>query len=216
MLSSHACTTVYLNLGHVLFGYRGRGADRLQVGRRQRGGPLQRSTSRERREGAVEGASDLFEPENSSPGAVPTLQEQLELTPETHFCLSELYRLRANRGSGVHEHLNCDGWCHRDTPGSSRRHSDCHTRWSAGARSAGQRWPIHHLTGRSRNAFDSDIGAGLVRRHVVHLAASHFPRAPTLAAVPDSARQATLTVSVRGPSRAHRAASRSAGRRCGC
>lgn len=196
MLSSHARTPVYLNLGHILCGRCCCGADGLQVGRRQRRDPLQRSTPRERREGAVEGAADVLGSEDPSRTGA-TVEEQP--TPEAGSRLSKLRHLRADRRPGVYEHLDRDGGRHRDTCGSARRHRDCHARWSAGAWGACQRGSVHDLSSRSRNAFDSDVGTGFKRRHRVYLAGGHFPHPAAFAAVSHSARQTTLAHSRQAP-----------------
>jgi hypothetical protein len=185
MLLSYAQVSVYLNIGGLHGLCLG---DRVQVGRRDWRRPLQRSATRECREGAVEGAADLYGSQDS--GATATTGQA---GAQARLRLSELRNLRADKRPGVHEHVR--GHCGRDgtTHGTTGRHRSRNTRRPARSGRAGQWRPVHHLTGGQRYTLDSDDSSGSVRRDLVFITRRDLPRNTTFAAVTDPANPTTLT-----------------------
>jgi hypothetical protein len=211
MLSPHARTSVYHIVrlqkvacgafcpppkGATFGGYRlpgvlGRcyGSDCVQVGGRQRCGPLQRSASRERPEGRVEGTADLSGSQDSSHSGGTFLQGD---TTEGGSGLSELWNLRANRGPGVHEHRYGNGRRDFSTSGSARRYRHSDTGWPERPRGTGKRRSVHDFARGSGYSLDSDDDQGSKRRHRLQHTSSDLPRAAAVTPVTDPARQATL------------------------
>ena len=184
MLSAYARPTVYLNVG-LLDRRRG---DRLQMGGRQRRRSLQRPAARECREGAAQGATDLHCSKASRrAGAIGTGQ-----FPKTRSRVSELRLLRADAGPDVYEYGHRDRWDLQPAGDPTRRHGGRDTRRSAGTRSAGPGWPVHHLAGRSRHSFAPADHQGSRRYDGLQLFTCDLPRPPALAAVTHSTHQATL------------------------
>jgi hypothetical protein len=185
MLVPYAHPAVYLNVD-CLHGCRF--SDRVQVGRRERCRPLQRSAPRECSEGGAEGAADLYRSESSirtaatcpEPGAQPGSR------------VSELFDLRADERSGVHEHGHGHSGCYDTTRSSARRHCSRNARRATRPGRAGEWWRIHDLASGPGYALDSNGRSGSERRDCLPVTRSDLPRPSTFAAVTNSTRPTTL------------------------
>ena len=186
MLVPYAHLSIYLNVVSL---YGRRRSYRVQVGRREWCRPLQRSTARECREGAVESAADLFCSQDSSACAASSPTGGFKVRSR----LSDLRRLRAGKRPGVHEHIDGHRWCADSTRGSARRHCDRDTRRTARPGCPGQRRSVHDLTRGQRHALDSDDGSGSVGRDGLFVGRRDLPCASTIGAITDSTHPTTLT-----------------------
>jgi hypothetical protein len=186
MLVAYAHNPVYLNVPRV----HGRcSGDRVQMGRREWCRPLQRSASRECSEGGAESTANLLRSEDVGADAV------LQDSGAEVICsrVSELLGLGTDERAGVLEHGHCHRRCGNSTSCTAGRHGDCDARRTTRSRCAGERRPIHDLTGRPGRALNSIGGQGSSGRHGVLVGVSDLLRSTAFRAVTHESYQTTLT-----------------------
>jgi hypothetical protein len=184
MLVPYAHNPVYLNVPRVHDRCCG---DRVQMGRREWCPPLQRSAPRECSEGGAESTANLFRSEDV--GAATVLQGAEVVCSR----VSELLGLRTGERAGVHKHGHRQRRCDDSTWCTAGRYRDCDARRTTRSRCAGDRRPVHDLTGRPGHAHNSNGGQGSSGHHGVLVGFRDFLRSTAFRAVTHQSCQTTLT-----------------------
>jgi hypothetical protein len=186
MLVAYAHNPVYLNVPRVHGCCSG---DRVQMGRREWCRPLQRSAPRECSEGGAESTANLFRSEDV--GADAVLQDSG--AEVICFRVSELLGLRTHERAGVLEYGYRQRRCDDSTCCTAGRYGGCDARRTTRSRCAGERRPIHDLTGRPGRALNSNGGQGSSGRYGVLVGVSDLLRSTAFPAVTHQSDQTTLT-----------------------
>ena len=192
MLAPYAHNPVYLPI--LLNGprqHRRCFGDRVQMGRREWRGALQRSASRECSKGGAESAPDLFLSKDLRAGAVLQEYSSAQVVGSR---VSELHGFRAGERAGFPEHGHRHSRCNDSTGCAAGRYRGCDARRITCPRSAGERRAVHDLTRRSGHAHYSNGGQGFRWHDSVLVGARDLLRSTTFNAVADQSRQTTLTV----------------------